>query len=753
MMTRTFQLVTPLGSEVLKFHRLVGREELARLSEFEIDALGEREDLDPDQILGQRIAVQIELPAGGYRYLSGHATRFAQVGFHGRLHLYRLTMRPWLWFLTRTANCRIFQKMKVPDILKQVFHTHGDVASTSFELSGAYRQWDYCVQYRESDFNFVSRLMEHEGIYYYFRHEADRHTLVLTDDMSAHLRYAGFEQIPYLPHERASRAETEHIGEWRFDREIQPGRYVHDNYDPEKPRVQLGSSETVARAHSHAGYEVYDYPDKHLTPEEGQDYARVRIEELQACYERVQAATNSRGLCTGYLFNLIRQPRQDQNREYLVLASEYQMEGEDYESGDGEGTRFSCRFTALPSHQPFRPARLTRKPIVQGPQTAVVVGPAGKEIHTDAQGRVKVRFHWDRYSNGDGNSSCWIRVSHPWAGRSFGMMAVPRVGEEVIVDFLEGDPDGPVVTGRVYNKEHMPPWALTEHEARTGIVTRSTPGGSTSTANELHFEDKKGQEEIFLHAERQLRTEVELDELRDVGNDRKTDIHGTDRLTVDQERHEHVKGAQRNLKVDQVSRRRIEGGEIEDIFNGLRTTVRGGEHHTVSDGGQINHITGDVKEDVIGKIDQYASSGIGVTTPLKYTVSATNGIDLTSTTGPCFVTAVGGVTINAPALNLVGGASVTGVTPKDTWFKQTDYRVTGLAAKATLMNVEVRGANFEGRGVSLVAVGFKHDVAKVDKVVNVIRQSSAALEVKKVATAAYVDAAIWMGKYGAFIIS
>ncbi|MCW7539340.1 type VI secretion system tip protein TssI/VgrG [Aquabacterium sp. A7-Y] len=691
MTTRTFQLITPLAPDALQFHRMNGREEVARLSEFEIDALSEREDLDPDQVLGKKIAVKVELPTGAYRYFSGHATRFSQVGVHGRLNLYRLTMRPWLWFLTRTANCRIFQQKKVPDILKQVFDAHADVASTSFELSGSYRAWDYCVQYRESDFDFVSRLMEQEGIYYYFRHEEGRHVMVLTDSVSAHAPYAGFEQIPYLPHDRSARAETEHISGWSFGREIQPVRYVHDNYDPEKPRVELEGAAAIARQHAQAQYEVYDYPDKHLTAADGEQYARVRIEELQSRYERAQAESNSRGLCVGYLFNLSGQPREDQNREYLVLSADYQLDGEDYESADGEGARFACRFTALPSSQPFRAARLTPKPIVQGPQTAVVVGPSGEEIYTDEQGRVKVRFHWDRYSSGDENSSCWIRVSHPWAGKGWGAVSIPRIGQEVVVDFLEGDPDCPLITGRVYNAELMPPFAAPG--VVSGLKSQTHKGAGF---NEISMDDTAGQEKMNLHAQYDQTTTVQHDQTNTINNNRRTTVVVDDTLDVNANRTMTVVGklvetvntghemtvtsggytqtitgiTARTVHGDLTNtvngkrENKVNGHFVETVTSGEEKTVHSGKLLTVTGGGYTENVTGLFKSTATGAMEQGATetmslhaNGAGTYTSnssLTFGVGQASAIEVT---GGSITISSGGSTIKVDAT----GVKVNGI--------------------------------------------------------------------------------------------
>lgn len=304
MSSRTFELTTPLGPDVLLFHRMSAREELSHLSVFEIDVLSSRNDINVADILGKNVTVKVELPGDKRRYFNGYVTRFAQTGMHGRYYTYHATVRPWLWFLTRTANCRIFQQMSVPDIIKQVFNDHSQVVDFKSELTGSYRTWDYCVQYREIDFNFVSRLMEHEGIYYYFKHVDGRHQLVLADSYSAHAALDGYEQIPFIPQERMTRPEQERVSSWEFEREIQPGHYVIDDYDFERPSAELQVKTKIKRDNAFAEYEVYDYPGEYIVTGDGEHYVRTRLEELQAQFELAQGRSNARGLSVGYLFKL-----------------------------------------------------------------------------------------------------------------------------------------------------------------------------------------------------------------------------------------------------------------------------------------------------------------------------------------------------------------------------------------------------------------------------------------------------------------
>jgi type VI secretion system secreted protein VgrG len=580
-MARTFELTTPLGADVLLFHRLFAREELSRLSDFQLDALSTRGDINVDDILGKNITVKVELAGDKLRHFNGYVTRFAQVGMRGRYHAYQATVRPWLWFLTRRANCRIFQQMTVPDILKKIFNDHPGLADTKFQLTASYRTWDYCVQYRETDFNFISRLMEQEGIYYFFTYQSGRNTLVMADSYSAHSALPGCEQLPYIPQERMTKPEQERISAWSFGREIQPGRYVIDDYDPTKPSVELQAKTSFERQHALANYEFYDYPGEYMEKKDGEQYVRTRIEELQAQFELAQGQTNARGLSTGYLVKLTGQPRADQNREYLVVSAQHQLTYSEYESMDESGSSYDCSFAMLSSRQPYRSQRLTPKPFVQGPQTAVVVGPSGDEIYTDQYGRVKVQFHWDREGEKNENSSCWIRVSHPWAGKNWGMIAIPRIGQEVIVDFLEGDPDQPIITGRVYNAEQMPPYALPGNMTQTGILTRSSKGGSGANANELRFEDKKGSEQVYLHAEKNQDIEVEKDETHWVGHDRKKTIDNDEITHIKHDRTEAVDNNETIIiGVNRVEK--VGNNEIIIIGNDHTETIQGSMMATVN---------------------------------------------------------------------------------------------------------------------------------------------------------------------------
>ncbi|HKC57491.1 MAG TPA: type VI secretion system tip protein TssI/VgrG, partial [Vicinamibacterales bacterium] len=576
VMDRVMDIATPLGDGVLLFHGMRGREELGRISEYHLDLLSDNGEVDVDAILGKNVTIKLALPDDSTRHFNGFVTRFAQGEMHGRYYQYTAVVHPWLWYLTRTADCRIFQEMTVPDILKKVFADH-PMADFKFELTSSYRKWTYCVQYRETDFNFVSRLMEHEGIYYYFRHTDGHNTLVITDSCSKHTPAAGCEELAFIPPERLVRPELEHIGSWQFSREIQPGVYVHKDYDLERPSVDLKTQKVLARTYSPSNYEVFDYPGTYVQKPDGEQYAGVRIDEFGTQFEVVDGMTNARGMTVGALFTLDGHPRADQNREHLVIAAHYDLVFSDYEAApEGGGTSYQCRFSAMSTQQQFRPRRATPKPFVQGPQTAMVVGPAGDEIYTDQFGRVKVQFHWDRLGKKDENSSCWMRVSHPWAGKGWGAVSTPRIGQEVIVDFLEGDPDQPIVTGRVYNAECQPPFGFPAGAVLSGIKSNTHKG---SGFNELSMDDTAGKERVFVHGQYNMDTVVEHDQTSTIHNCRTDKVDVDDSETVGGNQTLHVVKNQ-TVNID-VNRKETVGGTETITITGHRSeTVNGGEDVT-----------------------------------------------------------------------------------------------------------------------------------------------------------------------------
>lgn len=559
---RPVTVSSPLGDDVLLFYRLTANEALGRMFEFELGVLSENHTVKLEQLLGQALTVHLELADGKQRHFHGIVNQLSSLGSVGRHAHYGIRLRPWLWFLTRTTDCRIFQAMSVPDIIKQVFR---DFGFSDFEdsLSGTYEAWDYCVQYRETAFDFISRLMEQEGMYYYFKHEANKHTLVLADSYSSHETTPGYEKIPFFPPEKSDDKDFDQFTEWRISQRVQSTSFTLDDFNFEAPKGDIKAVSKATKKHKGADYKMYDYPGSYMESGVGDKYVRYRMEELTAGYETYSAAGTARGLMAGGLFSLMDHPRDDQNKEFLIVAASHTIESGSYEAGEpGSGELgYWGGVEAIDAQVPYRSPRTTPKSIVQGPQTAVVVGPSGEEIWTDKYGRVKVQFHWDRYGTQDENSSCWVRVAQIWAGKNWGVVHIPRIGQEVIVDFLEGDPDAPIITGRVYNADQMPPYGLPDNKTQSGIKSRSTKSGDDTTFNEIRMEDKKGSEELYIHAEKNEKIVVENDKSESVGHD--------ENITVGNDRVESV-GVNESLSVGSDRSRTV--GKNETVSVGLTRT-------------------------------------------------------------------------------------------------------------------------------------------------------------------------------------
>lgn len=595
---RSTRVSCPLGDDVLRLRHLRGTEELGRLFQYELDLVSDDEQVNLQEVLGQPMTVHFDLGDGKFRYFHGLVTRFSQGGRRGSYASYRATLRPWLWFLTRRADCRIFQEMNVPDIVMQVFR---DLGFTDFsdELTGNYRTWNYCVQYRETDFNFVSRLLEQEGIYYYFKHEEEKHTLVLADSISAHEAGEGYEEVPYSPPDSRNIELTEHISSWNQTQQVQPGAFALTDYDFERPRTSLEVLLQSPRDHDKADYEIYDYPGEYLDTGDGDHYAKARLEEQQCKFHRFQGRTNAEGLAAGALFSLTDYPREDQNREYLIISTTIELGVAARESGDAdEGATFDCRLTTLASDDPYRSARITPKPVVQGPQTAVVVGKEGEEIWTDQYGRVKVQFHWDRVGENDENSSCWVRVSQLWAGKGWGGIHIPRIGHEVICEFLEGDPDRPIITGRVYNADNMPPYALPDNQTQSGIKSRSSKEGTEENFNEIRFEDKKGEEELYIHAEKDQNSVVENDRNHEIGHDKSETVGNDKKIEVGNEHSESI-ASNMTITVGSNLTETVSVNYAETVGAAMEVTVGAAYVQTI--GAEKAVTVGKSRSEVIGK--------------------------------------------------------------------------------------------------------------------------------------------------------
>lgn len=564
---RSLSLETPLGTDAHLLQSFTGREAMSRLFVYHLETVSSNADIAPRDLVGQVVSWRIHQVDDEPRVFHGVVSRlFAGAVDRNGDRAYRIEVVPTLWFLTRTADCRIYQEMATPEIIKDVLRRFG---LTDFEmrLNGTYAKRDYCVQYRETAFNFISRLMEQDGIFYFFEHEAGRHVLVFGDSGIA---YAGAKEatVRFAP----STLVPNHVSSWEHQYEYRSGKWSLQDYNFETPSSSLlASTATGISLAGISALEIYDYPGDYLVRGAGEAYTKIRMEEEETPFNVVNGVSTCCTFSPGSLFTLEDHEVSSENGRYVITSIQHSASDSSYDSS-AEGSSYGNTFTCVPRDVSYRPARLTPKPVVQGPQTAVVVGLAGEEIFVDKYGRIKVQFYWDRLGKRDQNSSCWVRVSQNWAGKNWGIVFHPRIGQEVVVDFLEGDPDRPLVTGRVYNAEQMPPYALPANMTQSGVLTRSTKGGSPTTCNELRFEDKKGSEQVFLHAEKNQDIEVENDETHWVGHDRKK--------TIDRDETSHIK-RDRTETVDRDEKITIHGNRTEVVDKDETITIHQNRTETV----------------------------------------------------------------------------------------------------------------------------------------------------------------------------
>jgi type VI secretion system secreted protein VgrG len=498
-----------------------GQEALARPFHYELKLLSERADIPPGEILGTEASISLKLTNGEHRWFHGCITQFHRQGkVSDRLRAYRATLRPRLWLLSQRVDCRIFQEMPVTDILAEICSGGG----IEYELNVArtYPPLDTVVQYRESDFTFLSRLIEEAGIYYYFEHQRNSHKLIFCDSPAAHQPFPGYEELPCSPDEAG---DGEVVQEWAVSQQFVPGVFTLDDYNFAAPTQDLEtSSRSSLPVPDIDRYEIYDYPGGYQEKEVGDQFVQTRQGEYEARYEIAHGKSNARGLAAGSRFLLSEHDyRNEVGIEYLLTSTSCDVE-EAYEPRSESKLMFSCSLTAIPAERAYRPPRVTPRAVIWGLQTARVITPAGEEIHTDSYGRVKVQFHWDRSASASG----WIRVAQMWSGDHRGAVLIPRQGDEVVVAFLEGNPDRPMIIGSVYNGDRMPPYALPEKKTVSTLRTRSSPEGAAGQGNEITFDDKTGHELLHIAAERDQHLHVGHDRLVQIGNDEKVEV-GQDR--------------------------------------------------------------------------------------------------------------------------------------------------------------------------------------------------------------------------------
>ncbi|TIL27782.1 MAG: type VI secretion system tip protein VgrG [Mesorhizobium sp.] len=586
---------TPLGADLLTFTHLVGRDEISRCLAYTVGFVSSSPDIDPLKMLGG--AVSIEGESDPKRWFSGLVSEFRLTRIEDRLAYYEAAIRPWLWFLGNTTDCRIFQNMSVIEIVEEVFSKYS-TAKFEKRLQGSYPPREYCVQYDETDLDFVQRLLEHEGILYFFEHDEGKHTLVLVDAMNKLKPAPGYEKVPYHFEGQGSRRDVEYITEWIPGSSVRPGAYVHTDYDFKKPGADLMAKSAQPFGHKLAAGENYRQPGAHLEVGRGDSLAAIRREEIQAVHQRIAAVGTVRGLYSGCTFKLDGFPREDQNQEYLVVSAEYRLFDPGYRAlADVESENFKVILGVAPTALAYRPPRITPRPIMRGPQTATVVGPSGEEIFTDKYARVKVQFHWDRLGKKDQNSSCFVRVSQTWAGSGWGFIQIPRIGQEVIVDFIEGDPDLPIITGRVYNASQMPPYGLPGSATQSGWKSDSSKGGGGY--NELMFEDKAGSELVNFQAQKDHNLLIKNDRTKLVQHDQSDRIDHDAKHSVGHNLDEDV-GNNKTVKVGVDQTTDIGNNDTETV--GVNRSLTVGSNETIGIGSNSTETIGSNHTQTVGLV-------------------------------------------------------------------------------------------------------------------------------------------------------
>ena len=626
---------------------LQAEERLGQVYRFEIGLLSPDAELSPKELLGKRIGAELALQEGATRRFNGVVTRIRRGRHQGKLHEYRLDVEPDFALLSRRSDARVFQNKKVVEVFGEVVARLPSMEWHFRENGGTRLPWEHCVQYQESDLAFCMRLLEQEGIYFCFEHQQAGRTMMhlLDSNAACQERSRPVTVLAYNPSAAAALRSHLYVAQWSKASRLVSGRAELTDFDFAKP--MQGQDYPSSQRGGHAGddLDLYFYPGEFDSPDEGQQYARLRMEEQRARHAVLEGETSSPAVEIGKIVQVKGHPATEMNGDFLVVATSYAYTHQQGESGAGLGASLQCRFEAIPAGVPFRPPRITPKSRITGPQTAFVVGPEQNEIHTDAYGRIRVMFHWDRYGKPGEDTSCWIRAAQPWANQGFGFWALPRVGSEVVVQFLDGDPDRPLVVGSVYNGENRIPYPQPANKTCSGLRTFSTPGGGVDDYNELRFEDRKGDEEIYLQAQKNLNVRIKADATRTVGNDDSLSVERKQNLQIGEDRHLSVKGKQ-----------------ITAIDAEHHVSV-GADQLAMVEGKRAAKVGGNDSADVGGDALLKTGGMVGVSCGQSYALKAQLGIALSAQTGIDLKSGTAAVIDAAAGITLKCGSSFISLTP------------------------------------------------------------------------------------------
>jgi type VI secretion system secreted protein VgrG len=615
---RYISISTPFGADKLHVRSLRGEERISGLFHYYLEVIAEDNALDFSKIVGKSVTVSIKISDDTTRYINGIVGRFVQGGSDARFTTYFMEVHPWLWLMTMARDSRIYQNKTVKDIVTGLFTELGFTDYTD-STKATYTALEYCVQYNETAFAFVSRLMESAGIFYFFKHEDGKHTLILGDDSTAFADCAGAATVDYgsFGNETIQTA----VLSCTIEELVIPGSFAVDDFGFETPSTDLMGSTDSTVATNGSKRRIYEYPGGFATKDAADGLSKLRLEAEEAPRQVLRGESLAAGFVPGGKTTLQNHYRESVNAAYVVSRVSHVAVEDSY----------SNSFEAFPAANTFRPRRTTRKPVIAGTQTAIVVGKSGEEIWTDKYGRVKVQFHWDQLGKSDENSSCWIRVAQRWAGTAWGAFFLPRVGQEVVVSFLEGDPDRPLITGAVYNAEQTVPYTLPDDQTKSTIKSNTSKGGSGF--NEIRFEDKKDSEEVFVQAQKEMNVVINNNETRKVGFTKKDkgnqtiDVYQDRTVTLDQGNDKlQIKTGNRTLLVDT-------GNDTYTVAGTRDVKVTKAETHTNEDAftqkvtkDYTLKVSGDLTIDVTGSVtiksgkDMTLQSGAGIT------IKATNDV-------------------------------------------------------------------------------------------------------------------------------
>lgn len=585
---RLLSISSPLPKDELLLTSVTGTEAISQLFDFQIEVLSKNHGLTPDQLIGKPVTVTIQNDQ--QTTFNGYVSRFVYGEVKAdNLRIYRLTMVPWLWFLSKTSGHRIFQNKTTKEIVSQVFEDLG-FKDFDFKAQGNPAKREYCLQYNESDFEFVSRLLEEDGIAYYFEQKKASHVMCIVDAQNA---YQPCKETD-LTYSRGNQPNTQ-ISRWRHRYEFRKGKWSLNDYDFVEPtKSQLKTTASTSKFANAKNYEHYEYTTYYDFPGIN-ELTKKRIEAEETPLDTIAGASDCSSFYAGGKFSVKKHAVKEETGDYILISVRHKAFDDSYLAGNEDKSDYRNKFVCIPEKVHFRPPLLRKKPYMHGPQSATVVGPAGEEIYIDEYGRIKVQFHWDREGERNENSSCFIRVMQPWAGSGWGTSFIPRIGMEVVVDFFEGDPDRPIVSGSVYNGDNKPPF---ESKTQSGIRTRSSKGGASANFNELRFEDSKGAEQIFIHAEKNMDTEIENDETLTIANDRTKTISHDENSSIENDRNKSV-GSNQTENIGQDKTIEVGANHAESI--GKNKSIDVNENHTETIGKNMSITVTDDLSETVGK--------------------------------------------------------------------------------------------------------------------------------------------------------